>query len=84
MCKLCAGQGKIPAMGFMTKKCVECAGTGYVKNDFYVCDMCSKEITLDAAKRVVEEKKTKAKRISKDITSEDDMSLNAHDDSSAY
>ena len=78
VCRLCKGQRNVPGMGFMTMKCPECDGKGFVKNDHYVCSICSKEITLDAAKQVVEEKKTRAKRISKDIIGTDDMSLETH------
>lgn len=84
LCRLCAGQRKVQGMGFMMQKCPECEGKGVVKNDHYVCDICSKEITLDAAKKVVEEKKTRAKKISKDIVSTDDMSLIAHDDAASF
>lgn len=84
VCRLCNGQRKIPGMGFMEKKCPECDGKGYVKNDYYVCSICSKEITLDAAKQVVEEKKTRSRKIAKYIISTDDMSLLAHDDTASF
>lgn len=85
VCRLCKGQRNVPGMGFMTMKCPECDGKGFVKNDHYVCSICSKEITLDAAKVVIEEvKKTRARKISKDVISADDMSLIAHDDTSSY
>lgn len=65
VCRLCNGQRKVAAMGFMEKKCPECDGKGYVKNDHYVCSICSKEITLDAAKSVVEEKRQEQKEYQK-------------------
>jgi len=85
VCRLCGGQRNVPGMGFMTMKCPECEGKGYVKNDHYVCSICSKEITLDAAKTVIEEaKKPRVRKISRDVTSTDDMSLVAHDDVASY
>lgn len=84
VCRLCKGQRNVPGMGFMTMKCPECDGKGFVKNDHYVCSICSKEITLGAAAKVLEEKKTRTKRISKDIIGTDDMSLNVHDDVVSY
>ena len=89
MCRLCAGQRKVPGMGFMSMKCPECDGKGYVSNTHYICDICDKEITLGAAKIVLDEKKEavkklRAKRVSKSILSTDDMSLATHDDVSSF
>ena len=91
VCRLCAGQRKIPGMGFMSMNCPECDGKGYVKNDHYVCDLCQKEITLAAAAKVVEAqavavetKRPRARKVSRDVISIDDMSLSTHDDAALY
>ena len=85
VCRLCSGQKKINGMGFMSMPCPECDAKGYVKNDFYVCSVCNKQITLDAAKTVITDvKKTRARKVSRDVISVDDMSLVAHDDTASY
>lgn len=84
LCRLCAGNRKVQGMGFMMQTCPECKGKGTVAADHYVCDLCQCEIKLGAEAKVEEVKKTRAKKISKNITSDDNMSLNAHDDVAAY
>ena len=84
LCRLCAGQRKVPGMGFMSTKCPECDGKGTVASDHYVCDLCQKEITLVACEKVVEEKKKRARKVSRDVVSVDDLSLIVHDDVASY
>ena len=89
LCRLCAGQRKVPGMGFMSAKCPECDGKGYVQNTHYICEMCDKEITLGAAKIVLdekkeEEKKPRARKSLKNVVSTDDMSLNVCEDTASF
>jgi hypothetical protein len=70
-CPVCQGTKKYRDYGMMTVDCAHCDATGFVELDKFVCDICKKEIMVDAASSILDAQEPKKRARRSKIVSEE-------------